>query len=46
MHAIKTRNAKVRRNPTMVAKGWIAAVAVTPAIVTNTVAARADQNPS
>jgi hypothetical protein len=46
MQAITTRKDEVNRNPIIVAKGWIEAVAVMPAIVTNRVAAMADQNPS
>jgi len=40
------RNEQVARNPIRVANGWIAAVAVMPAIVKITVAAIAAQNPS
>ena len=46
MQAITTRKDKVNRKPMIVAKGWIEAVAVIPAIVTNKVAATADQKPS
>lgn len=46
MQATTIRKEVVKRNPIMVANGWIAAVAVGLATVRSTVAAIADQNPS